>query len=134
MAGVDGERSYNGVEGSVKKIFQKPFLLSAHLFRAHQMNALGSELRQNRVEKTEMLLIGQNVNPAGDRGQGLGGVHPVGSDPFNAVPDLPLQPRHSNHEELVEIGTENRKEFHSFEKWNTLVPGFFKNTPVKFQP
>ena len=59
---------------------------------------------------------------------------PVGSDTFNAVPDLPLQARHSHHEELIEIGTENRKKFDSFEKWNILVPGFSKNTPVKLQP
>jgi hypothetical protein len=68
MAEVDGQRSYNGVEGSVKKIYQKPFLFSAHFFRAHQMNTLGGKLRQNRVKKTEMLLLGQLMNPAGDRG------------------------------------------------------------------
>ena len=74
-----------------------------------------------------MLFLGQLVNSARDRRQGLGMGQPVGSDTFNAFPDLPLQARHSHHEELIEIGTENRKKSNSFEKWNILVPGFFKS-------
>jgi hypothetical protein len=62
MAWVDGERSHNRVERSLKKILQKPFLFSAHLFRTHEMNALGGQLRQNRSQKTEMLFVGQLVN------------------------------------------------------------------------
>ena len=58
MAGVDGQRSHNRVERSLKKIFQTPFLFSTHFFRTHEMNALGGQLQQNRIQKTEMLFFG----------------------------------------------------------------------------
>jgi hypothetical protein len=93
---------------------------------------LRRELWQNRVEETEMLLFGQLVNSAGDGSQGFRRGQSVGSESFDAVPDLPLQSGHSDHKELIEIGTENRKKFHSLEKRNMLVPGLFKNTAVKF--
>ena len=41
---------------------------------------------------------------------------------------------HTNHEKLIQIARKNCHEFHSFQKGNGWILGFFQNSLIKFQP
>ena len=62
MSGIDGKRRDDRIQSAVKIFFEKSFLLTAHFFRADQVDPLRRELRHHRVEETEMLLLCQFVN------------------------------------------------------------------------
>ena len=62
MSRIDRERGYDRVQNSVEKLFEKALLFAAHFFGPNQMNFFAGKLRQNRVEKTLMLLVGELVD------------------------------------------------------------------------
>ena len=73
MPRIDGEGRYDRVERAVEKFFEKTFLLPIHFFRPDQVNAFAGQSRQNRVEKAQVLLLGQFVNALRYRGQRFAG-------------------------------------------------------------
>ena len=44
------------------------------------------------------------------------------------------QPRNTHHEEFIQVGTEDRQEFHAFQQRCGIILRFFQHARVEFQP
>src|SRR5258706_8478573 len=115
----------------MKKLVQVHFLLAGHLVAAHQTNAIAVELRQHGVEKAEVLFFGQVMNSSRNRTQSCSDV---GVQIFQLIVELPLQPRHPNHEEFIQIGAENSEKLDTFQKRNRRVLGLFQHPAIEIEP
>ena len=62
------------------------------------------------------------------------GVEPVGSRAGVARPDAPLQLRHPDHEELVQVRAEDGQELHPLEKRDRGVLGLLEHPAVELEP
>ncbi|GAB4247899.1 MAG: hypothetical protein OHK005_14330 [Candidatus Methylacidiphilales bacterium] len=74
------------------------------------------------------------LNALADAGEKVGGRKTVRSGDKRAVFNLLLDPGHPDLEELIQIGTGNRKELNPFEERISGVTGFFKNPLIEFKP
>ena len=66
-------------------------------------------------------------------GQLLGGRHAVGGDIHDTGADLLFQAGHAHHEELIQIGADNREEFDAFQQRVLRIFGFFQHAAEEFQ-
>jgi hypothetical protein len=57
MAGIDGQGRHDWIDRSLKEFPQVLLLLAGHFFWTKQMDPFRGKLRQNRIEKTEMLFL-----------------------------------------------------------------------------
>ena len=61
MSRIDGKRRQNRIKGAIEKVFEKALLLTAHLLRPNQMNPFRGQMRQYRIDETQMLFLDKLV-------------------------------------------------------------------------
>ena len=134
MTGIDGQGRHDGIQRAVKVFLQKPLLLAAHLVRVNQMDSFLGQLRHDRVQETMVLFFGQFVDSFRDGRQSFIRRQTVGIDALVTVQDHPLEPRHADHEKLIQVRAEDGEKLHPLQQRNGFVLRFFENAAVKFQP
>ena len=94
-------------------------------------------LRQGRLQLAlpELRLLAREVERAlADLGQGFPRRAPVGRAQRDSSYRLVHQARHAHHEELVEVGREDRAEVHSLEQLQAWIRGDFQDARVEIEP
>lgn len=132
MTRIDGQRSHYRVKRFSKVIFEKLFLLAGYFLRSKQMNAFGRKLRQNGVEKAEMLFFHELMDFLGNGRQGRALSDAVQGCP--TVVGTALQMGHPNHKKFIQIATEDGEKLYALKKRNRRVLGFLQNTTIEFKP
>jgi len=134
MARIDRRRRDNGHHGPVEVGVERFLLLGRELARAHEANALGGKQRLELIEETSMLLVGEPAGALGDGRPGLGGGQPVGPGCLVVLADPPLEPRHADHGELVEVRADDGQELDPLQKRHRRVFGLLEHPPVELEP
>jgi hypothetical protein len=80
-----------------------------------------------KISPTLVRLHQQFLRFTSDRHQLSGWTHPIRTRFHRSRIDLRDQPRHSHHEELIQIRTDNRQELDALQKWIGRVLGFLQN-------
>ncbi len=80
------------------------------------------------------LLAHHVLNLATDEEQLLSRSQTAGVPPPDAGRLLLLEPRHTNHEELIEVGTDNGQELQSFAQRNVFGASLLKHAVIEFEP
>ena len=91
-------------------------------------------------ERGEQLLAQElvsRVDQAADGGadgiQGFRRTPAIQTRLLDAVLDLLQQARHAHHEELVDVGAENRQKFDAFKQRVAAVASLFEHAPLELQ-
>jgi hypothetical protein len=109
-------------------------LLRCGLLRPHDGDALGGEEGLNFLEEAAMLIDHQLVNPARDGLKGLRGSGTVRPRRGLAGADVPLEPGHAHHEELVQVGAEDGEELHPLQQRDAGILGLLEHPAVELEP
>ena len=81
-----------------------------------------------------LLIVHQRPRPDRDRGELLGGGHPVLAPGADAGLHLPVQAGNPHHVELVEVGRGDGEEAHALEQGHARVPRFLEHALVEREP
>src|SRR5690349_543074 len=98
------------------------------------MDTLRAQFWLDIVEPATPVALGHTVDHAPDSAQLLGGRLAVGRAAGHTGGNLLLDAGHADHEELVEIGTEDRQKLHALEQRVAFVECLIQNTAVEFEP
>ena len=117
-----------------EQILHKGGLCGGELIRSSEPQSLGRHVRKNFIEKK--IVLGPFNLPDSSQYpiQELGGSDARGTLNRVTVGDLSLYCGDSNHEELIEITGDNRKELESFEQRHVCSLGFVENSRVELDP
>jgi hypothetical protein len=74
------------------------------------------------------------VDAARDGCEGRRRREAIGPGGRIARAELPLEPGHADHEELVEVRAEDGEEFHPLEEGHARVLRLFEDAPVELEP
>ena len=81
-----------------------------------------------------VLRVDQLVRARADRGELLLRHHPVGRHLFDFARELLLEPRHAHHEELVEVGGDDREKLDSLVERYRRVLRLGQDARVELEP
>jgi hypothetical protein len=131
---VDRERRQDRQQAAAKVLGQELLLAAVDLLRPQQPDPLGGEPRREILQEALVLLLHELVAALGDGGQDLGRRESVRAAVLVPRVDTTLQPGHPDHEELVEVGAEDRQELDPLQQGHSLVLGLGQDAAVELQP
>lgn len=135
MAGIDSQRCHHRKDGALEVVVEEARLLRSKSGRVKvDADALRRESGVEIMQKDLMLLLNQLMDPGRNGSQRLGWRQPIGPCLNLASGDTRLEPRHADHEKLVEVGAKHGEEFHPLQKRNALVSRLFEHPVVELQP
>ena len=138
VPGIDGERRHHGEDRAVEVLGQHGRLLGGDVLRADEPHPLGGEEWLDVLEEAAVLLVHELVDA--ERG---GGAHLRRRSRVRrafrlardlGLSELALQVGHADHEELVEVRTEDGEELHPLEEGHGRVLGLLEDPSIEFQP
>jgi len=88
----------------------------------------------DRLVEIAPLFLEHGQRAGAQGGKGLCRRPAVRGPAGHASGKLVFQPRDANHEELIEIGAEDRQEFDAFEQRVARVVGFIQDAAIEFEP
>ena len=134
MGGVDGQRGEHGVDLVPEQPRQILTLVVGEVLPGDQRDALRGEFRTHLIAPAFSLPAHQVVRVEQHRVMHLAGQQPAGRAHRDARRDPPLQPGHPDHEELVEVGREDRQELRALQQRKVCVLGELEHALVERQP
>ena len=131
-AGIDRQRRQNGEQGLLKVAVGDVLLLLGQRLEIGDGKALGGQLGDQAAQAG--IGVGEQLLNDGADGVKLArGRHAVGAGFLRARFDLIQQPSDADHEELVEVGAQDREELGAFEKRIGGILGLFENTALELE-
>ncbi len=131
---VDRQRREHREDLLAEELVDALLLVGAELVEVHQGDALAGESRLDGVGEDPGMAGRQLVRPLGDALQHLPGAHARGSRDREAGGDAALEPGHPDHEELVEVGREDRQVPDALEQRLAGVLGELEHPLVEREP
>src|SRR5205085_9779900 len=109
-------------------------LLLTGLFGVQQDDTFAGEERLELVTEAPVLFVHQLVDARGDRSHSLHRRQPVGPGGLVAGTDAALEPRHTHHEELVEVRAEDAQKFQALEQGHAWILCLLEHAAVELEP
>ena len=135
VRGVDGQRREHRVDALGEELVHAGPLVGGELAPAQQVDALGPQRRQDLVLEERGLRGDQLVDAGEHRVVELARPHTGDRGDGHAGVDAALEAGDADHEELVEVGAEDRRELGAFQQRDAPgVAGQVENAVVEGQP
>src|SRR5580692_6295747 len=132
-AGIKSERSESGENSFVEILIYGRPLGRAQLRIIRNLDA-GFKQRRHKVLLPALMAFFEQASNSFAYGRELcGGSHSVRAALENSLIDLPPQPGHAHHEELVEVGAEDGKKLHSLQQRHCVVLRFFEDSALELK-
>ena len=131
--GVESQRCEHRKNGFGKVAVAGGQLARAQILIVENADAGLFERRQQLRSQTFLRVAQQLFHFAPDGYQLRGGAHVVRPHFRNACLQLCAQPRHPDHEELVQVGPEDGEKLGTFEQRVLLVFGLFQDAALETQ-
>ncbi len=134
MPGVECERGEHRKDLAGKQIAQLLVVFFTQLFLSQEMNARGAQLGMQILPEAAAHLRQHAGDPLVNSFELLKRRPPVGGVFHDVGDNLLLDHRHTDHEELIQVGTDDRQEFHPFQERMALVACFFQHPLIELKP
>ncbi len=113
-------------DGGAQAVLERPDLDHA--------DAVSREGGEERMHDERVELVQQRRDAGADGGQLFGGRHAARVWPRVALGDGALEARDADHEELVQVRRDNRREPHALEERIRVAACFLEHTLVEGEP
>ena len=134
MRGIDGERGEHREDLGEEVLRQPGALVVGQIAPAQDPDALHLQLGADLVEEDPSVRFGDGLAARRDAGQLFARGQPVGAADGEAGLVAALQPGHSHHVELVEVGREDREELGPLQQGLAGVLGQRQHAGVEVEP
>ena len=134
MAGVDRQRCQHREDLALEVVPQEVQVLPAQLGHVGDADAGLGHGGDDLVEEHPHLVLDGGADVLGDRLEGLAGGPAVRAAGDHAGLDLLAQPRHPDHEELVEVAGVDRQVLQPLQQRHVGVGGHRQHPVVELEP
>ena len=133
VARVEGERGEGGEDLRFEVLAEQLALLLLEVLEQKDLDALFGQFVDDPVP-CFVVPFQLRLEPQANGGQLLGRGHAVGGSFERSCQQLVAKSRHPDHEELVEVGREDREEFDPLEQRTLLIECLFQDAQIELQP
>ena len=134
MGRVEPERGQDRKDEVRKELLEEDSLRRRQVAKAHQLDAVPGELRQDLLQQQRPLLLLARTHSRADLGQLLRRCPAVGRETLRPALLLQLQSPDPLHEELVEVAAEDGDELEPLEERNGRILRLGQNPGVELEP
>ena len=131
---VDRERGEDGEDPVLEQLLAVLLLLAVEVAPPHELDAGVEERGHQLVGEQPRVLLAQHAGLVPDRLEHLAGQQPRSRLDRQPRGDPALEAGHPDHEELVEVAGEDRREPDAFEQRLLLVLGQLEHPLVEAEP
>ena len=133
MRRIEPDRREDGQDLAEKVVANPLALRRRPVGAAREMNALGSELRQQHFVQQTILLCDERVRLHGDVGEDLLWPPPIRTGLWDVELDLLLEACNPDFEKLVQIRRDDGQESEPLEQRHGIIGGLREHAPIELE-